>query len=165
MAAQSLVVVCGPPGVGKSTVAGLVADRLDAARLRTDVVRRDVVPDPAYTDRERRRVYDELFERARTALTAGKSVVLDGTFQYRSVRDRAAGLAEERDVAFDLVRVTCDEATVRARLAERTDDPSDADFDAYRTIRRAFDPVERDHLTVDNSGSFERTTEQVRDLF
>ena len=34
-----LVVVCGPPGVGKTTVAGMIAERLGAARLRTDVVR------------------------------------------------------------------------------------------------------------------------------
>lgn len=165
MSDQSLVVVCGPPGVGKSTVGAMLADRLGAERLRTDAVRRDVVPDPSYTDRERRRVYDEFFDRARELLDGGASVVLDGTFQYESTRDRAAELATEFDVEFDVVRVTCDEATVRERLAERTDDPSDAVFANYREIRDAFDPFDRPHLTVDNSGTLEQTSKQLHDRF
>jgi len=165
MAGQSLVVVCGPPGVGKSTVAEAVADRLAAERLRTDVVRRDVAPNPSYTDAERRMVYDELFDRGRSVLDEGKSLVLDGTFQYEEARDRAADLAAAFDVDFDVVLVTCDEATVRERLADRTDDPSDAVFENYLAIREAFDPVEREHLTVDNSGSLDRTRRQVRDCF
>jgi predicted kinase len=165
MSSRSLVVVCGPPGVGKSTVAELIADRTGAARLRTDVVRRDVAPDPDYTDDERRRVYGELFERAGGALADDRWLVLDGTFQYRETRDRAADLAAGFGADFELVRVTCDEQTVRQRLAERTEDPSDAVFENYRAIRRAFDPVRRDHLTVDNSGSLDRTKAAVRDLF
>lgn len=165
MAAQALVVVCGPPGVGKSTVARTVRDRIDADRLRTDVVRRDVASDPAYTHDERRRVYDELFERARDMLADGRDLVLDGTFQYRETRTRAADLAAAFDADFHLVRVTCAKATVRRRMAERTDGPSDAVFENYEEIRGAFDPIRRDHVTVDNSDSLERTGAQVRGIF
>ena len=165
MSSRSLVVVCGPPGVGKSTVAEAIADRTGAGRLRTDVVRRDVAPEPDYTDEERRRVYDELFDRASGALADDRRLVLDWTFQYRETRDRAADVATESGADFELVRVTCDEEAVRERLAERTDDPSDAVFENYRVIRRAFDPVGRDHVTVDNSGSLDRTRAAVRDLF
>ena len=42
LSAPTLVVVCGLPGVGKSTVAGVVSDRLEASRLRTDVVRKEL---------------------------------------------------------------------------------------------------------------------------
>lgn len=165
MAAQSLVVVCGPPGVGKSTVAGAVADSLDATRLRTDVVRKDVAPDPDYTDEERRRVYDELFARAREPLAEGRSLVLDGTFQYRETRERAAELGAEVGADVQFLRVTCDEETVRRRLGARSGDPSDAVFENYRSIRRNFDPIERDHETVDNSQGIDRTRTQVREVF
>ena len=43
------VVVRGLPGVGKSTVAGTVSDRLEACRLRTDVVNKELFDDPAHT--------------------------------------------------------------------------------------------------------------------
>lgn len=161
MTGRSLVVVCGPPGVGKSTVGRIVAERLEAEQLRTDVVRSDVVVDPSYTDDERRRVYHELFDRAESTLATGRSVVLDGTFQYESTRDRAARLADDAGATFDVVRVTCDEPTVRRRMAERRDDPSDAVFENYLTIRREFDGLECEHVRIDNSGSLERTAELV----
>jgi predicted kinase len=101
--AESLVAVCGLPGVGKTTVAETVADRLDGRLLRTDVVRKEILTDPDYTEAESRMVYDELFERARETVASGRSVVLDGTFQDADRRDRLAALAAELDTELRLV--------------------------------------------------------------
>lgn len=68
---ERLVVVCGLPGTGKTTVATEVADRVGGRLLRTDVVRKDLVDDPDYTDAETRRVYDELLDRAERTLGRG----------------------------------------------------------------------------------------------
>jgi len=69
-----VIVVCGPPGVGKTTVAREAAARRDARLLRTS-------SGPAPTTRtQSAAVYDELFDRARATL-----------------RDRAATVADERD--------------------------------------------------------------------
>lgn len=160
-----LVVVCGLPGVGKTTVAETIRERVDgdAHLLRTDVVRGDVVSDPDYTEEELRRVYDELFSRVGDRLARGESVVVDGTFKRTVHRERARDLAAEHDAEFRLVRVECDEETVRERIAARTDDASDADFDVYKLYKEEFEPIEEACITIDNSGSTAQTRERVID--
>lgn len=156
-----LVVVCGPPGVGKSTAAAAAGEQLDAALLRTDVVRKELFEEPDYDARETERTYAALLSRAGDRLAAGDSVVLDGTFRRRGQRDRAAETAADEGARFRLLRVTCEPAVVRERVRAREGDPSDADIDVYESVRAAFQPVDREHATVDNSGSRADTRRQV----
>ncbi|UPV75197.1 AAA family ATPase [Halorussus limi] len=159
------VVVCGLPGVGKTTVAEDIAERLDGRLLRTDVVRKDILDDPDYTEAEARMVYRELFERASDVVEGGRSVVLDGTFKDAADRERAVELCESLDAEFRLVKVECDEAVVRDRIASREDDASDADFEVHAMYREQFDAVSADHVTVDNSESAAETRRQVAEQF
>lgn len=138
---------------------------MDADRVRTDVVRKELWSDPEYTEAETRAVYDELFERARRSLARGRNAVLDGTFRDRADRKRATALAAEADAACELVKVECDEAVVRERIARREDDESDADFAVYLSFEEAFDPLSVAHVTVDNSGDLDATRRQVRRQF
>ncbi|WP_132057877.1 AAA family ATPase [Halorussus amylolyticus] len=163
--ADSLVVVCGLPGVGKTTVAETVADRLDGRLLRTDVVRKEILTDPDYTEEESRMVYRELFDRARATVEQGRSVVLDGTFQDEVRRTDAADLAATLGAEFRLVKVECDEAVVRERIESREGDESDADFEVHRMYRETFDDLARDHATVDNSDGLDSTLRQVDEQF
>ncbi|MGB9964764.1 AAA family ATPase [Halobacterium hubeiense] len=160
-----VVVVCGLPGAGKTTVAERVADRLGAELLRTDVVRTDLFEEPAYTDAELRAVYEELFERAADAVRGGDSVVLDGTFQHREYRERARATADDLGAAATLVKVECEEDVVRERIRERSDDESDADFSIHQQYRESFDAIDCEHAVVDNSGELAATREQVDVLF
>jgi predicted kinase len=160
----SLVAVCGLPGVGKSTVARRVADRLEAEALRTDVVRKERFDDPEYTDAETAAVYDELLARAADRLAAGDRVVLDATFKSRERRLEARDLAEDLDCGFRLVHVDCEASVVERRIAAR-DGVSDADFEVHLALRERFEPVEMDHLAVDNSGSEAETRRQVDAAF
>ncbi|UHH24928.1 AAA family ATPase [Halobacterium noricense] len=160
-----IVVVCGLPGAGKTTVAEHAADLLDAELLRTDVVRNDLFPDPEYTDAEMRAVYDELFERAATVVRSGDSVVLDGTFQHRDLRDSVQNTANDLGVPATLVKVECEEAVVRERIRQRSGDASDADFAIHQQYRESFDSIEREHAVVDNSEGLASTREQVDVLF
>jgi predicted kinase len=161
MSGPLLVVCCGLPGVGKSTVSRYVAEQLPATRYRTDEVRHDLFGDPSYTSAETRSTYDELLERARAGLETGQDVVVDGTFKYDRERDRAAAVGEGTGATVRFVRVTCPPAVVRERIQSRTDDASDADVDVYRKHREQFDPLAREHLTVDNGGDLADTYRQV----
>lgn len=161
----SVIVVCGLPGVGKSTVARAIAEAVDGAVLRTDVIRQELVEDPVYTAEEKRRVYEELFERARGHVEARQTVVLDGTYRRRTYRDRARALADALGAEFELVAVECDESVVERRIDDRENDASEADFAVYRQYRDSFEPIEHDHATVDNSGGLAATRRQVARLF
>jgi hypothetical protein len=159
-----LVALCGPPGVGKTTVAGLVAAHIDAEVHRSDVVRSDLRGDgaePTYSAAETERVYRALCDRGRESLRAGRSAVLDATFRRRRHREAVAS----RFPSASFVRVTCAEAVVADRLADRTDDASDADYEVYLDLRESFEPLERDADVVDNSGTERETAAQVRALF
>jgi len=158
--AAALVVVCGLPGVGKSTVAKRIAEHVDGEVLRTDVIRKELFPDPTYADSETEAVYAELLSRARTLVADGDSVVLDATFADRRFRGAVTEAAASVADRFELVKVECDEAVVRRRI-ERRDGVSDADFDVYLQFKRSFEPLDRDHVVIDNSGARETTHEQV----
>jgi hypothetical protein len=159
------VVVCGLPGVGKTLVSERIADRLDGRVFRTDVIRKELYAEPAYTSDERESVYEELFSRARQRVRDGTDAVLDATFRARTDRNRVGALADAVDAPLDVVRVVCDEPVVRERIAARECDESDADFGVHLRFRDRFEPLERRHRTVDNSGSVESTRRQVDELF
>lgn len=156
-----LVVVCGLPGVGKTTVARAVVDRLDAVHVRTDVVRKEILEDPQYTDEEKRRVYEAVFDRAREALESGRPVVVDGTFSKPAYRERSLEMAAEAGVPYRLLKVECDRDVVEERIRDRDGEYSDADFAVHQQYREEFVPVEFDHETIDNSGGERATREQV----
>jgi hypothetical protein len=157
----SLVLVCGPPGVGKTTVANEATAHVDGELLRTDVVRKDLYPEPTYESEETQRVYAELLNRARTLLDDGESVVLDGTFRRRQQRERVEKIAAQRGIPFELLRVRCAEDVVRERIAGREDDASDADFEIHQLIREEFEPITREHARIDNSGTCAETCAQI----
>lgn len=159
-----LVVVCGLPGTGKTTVAERIAERLDARILRTDLVRKELFPEPDYTEAETAAVYGELLCRARETVRDHRSAVLDATFANRRFRDDARKLANRVANRFELVRVECDESVVKRRIRRR-DGVSDADFDVYLHFKERFEGVDGEHLVVDNSGSEAATFAQVDRAF
>lgn len=164
-ATPQLVVVCGLPGVGKTTVAEDIAERLDGRLLRTDVIRKEILSDPDYTEEEAQMVYREMFDRASEIVEDGGRAVLDGTFKEESYREHAIAVSESLNADFRLVKVECAEEVVRERIGSREDDESDADFEVHTMYRDQFDPISMDHVTVDNSEGMAETTRQVDEQF
>ena len=161
MSRPSLIVCCGLPGAGKSTVSGYVADRLGAVRYRSDEIRKELFPEPSYDRAESIRTYDELLGRTRTTLEDGRDVVLDATFSSCEYRGRVELLASDVDVEATFVRVTCDPTVLRERIESRTQTASDAGYAEHLEVKAAFDDFERDHVVVDNSGTIDATHRQL----
>lgn len=159
-----LVVVCGPPGVGKSRVAEYVRDEIDGTVFRSDVIRKHLFgPEPEYTKEESLQTYGFMFERALELLEYGYSVVLDATFMKESSRETAKKLGEKAD-GFTMLRVECDPTTTKQRIRNREDDASDADVSVYQSIRDRFEPVDMEHERIDNSGHWNETVTQLDEV-
>ncbi|WP_324760312.1 AAA family ATPase [Haloarcula montana] len=163
MDSPALIAFCGLPGVGKSTASGYAARQCGATRYRSDEVRKSLFDDPSYTDAEIERTYEELLSRARTELDRGVPVVVDATFNSVRYREMAVETAREAGAELLFVRVTCSPEVVRERIESRDGTVSDADFAVYEQHRAAFDPFERDHVVVDNSGPVEATRDRIEE--
>lgn len=149
-----LILVCGLPATGKSTIANRLARRLNATLLRTDVVRKELFPAPGYTEEEKNLVYDITLLVARYLLRSGVRVVIDGTFYKRAGRVRAYRLAEETGKRLVIVECTCPDEVIQARMRGRglrEGLPTDADYQVYLKIKGEFEPIQRKHIVVDTS--------------
>ena len=155
-AEPAIVVMCGLPATGKSTVAGTLAGRIGAAYVSSDIVRKQLAGiDPRkraddafraglYAPEMTERTYDELRRRVREHLDAGRAVVIDAMHGRASEREAARALAAELGVPCLVAELRLDEESARARIAGREDDPlrtSDATEDVYAMQRERFEPV------------------------
>ena len=155
-AGPAVVVMCGLPATGKSTVAGTLAGRIGAAYVSSDIVRKQLAgieprerADDAfraglYSPEMTERTYAELHRRVGEHLDAGRAVVIDAMHGRASERAAARALAAERGVRCLVAELRLDEAAARARIAGREDDPlrtSDATEDVYALQRDRFEPV------------------------
>ncbi len=55
-----IIIICGLPGVGKSTISNDLARLINAVVLSSDKIRKEIFPRPTYTKFERRLIYDIL---------------------------------------------------------------------------------------------------------
>ncbi|HMS07080.1 MAG TPA: AAA family ATPase, partial [Burkholderiaceae bacterium] len=122
----SLLAIGGRSGTGKSqlarSIAGRIAPAPGAVLLRSDVIRKELagvdaltrLPAASYTRESSDRVYGEMFERARKALTQGHSAILDAAFLTEAERTAAAAIARAAGVEFHGVFLTAP-PDVRAR--------------------------------------------------
>lgn len=157
-----LIIVCGLPGTGKTTLAKRMADETKSFLLNTDIIRKKVIYDPGYTEKEKEMVYNLLFEMAEKFLLTGKNVILDGTFYKVDLRERAKKIAKKTKNEFRIIEVRCSENIVRKAMRERKKkgSESDADFRVYRKMKKEFEPIKEKHLVLDTSRGFDQAVEK-----
>jgi aminoglycoside phosphotransferase family enzyme/predicted kinase len=134
-----LVAIGGLQGTGKSTIARVLAPRLGrcpgALVLRTDEIRKrrfgvapeSRLPAEAYAADVSAAVHDDIFAMAAVALAGGQAVVLDAVFLDAAQRARTARVARDAGVRFDGLWLEAPLEVLRARIAARRNDASDAD--------------------------------------
>lgn len=164
MTEQKLTIVCGLPGVGKTAVARLLSRTRGADLLRSDVVRKELLTEPNYSDDEKQAVYYEMFARAKLILLDGRSVILDAAFNRFANREKAAELAAALKVGFEIVLVMSSEEAIRERLLHREGDESDADWRVYQLLKSRFEQIDEPDVVIANDGDLSCLEQQVRKL-
>ncbi len=141
------MLITGLPGSGKTTVAREYAARSGALHLNSDLLRRELDLMGRYQPEDKQKVYDALLLRAGEALSAGRDVVVDGTFHREAARGPFRALARRYGVPLLWIKVLAQQDTVRQRLRKpRTD--SEADFAVYGKIRAEAEPLPDPHLEL-----------------
>jgi uncharacterized protein len=127
-----LAVVGGGPGTGKTTLAHALAERVGAAVISTDEVRRAMQDSGAiggeagvldaglYSDENVAAVYGEVLRRAHAHLADGRSVILDGTWRDPYRRDQVRQLAIQTHSAELELRCETSVSTAARRVAARS---------------------------------------------
>lgn len=164
-----LILICGLPATGKSTVARRLAKLTRAELLRTDAIRKRIILKPSYSKKEKNTVYRTVFLLADYLIKNGVDVIIDGTFYTESLRREAQEIAKRRGARFFLVETSCPEKLVLERLKRRKRSLrslSDADLEVYYKIKKIFEPITEEHITVETAWDIKKAVneayEQIR---
>ena len=171
-APPQLIAVGGLSGTGKSLLARALAAEIapapGAVVLRSDIERKLLMgsdehaklPPDAYTPAINLRVYAGIIDKARRAVAAGHSAIVDAVFAAPPERVAVEQSAAVLGVPFRGLFLTADLATRRQRVGTRRGDASDADA-AVVERQEAYDLGGLDWLSVDASGTPEQTLEHA----
>src|SRR5262249_43184902 len=131
-----IILFCGIPGSGKTTIAEILATRLSATG-RVKVLTSDRMRPPVY-------------RRMLQALEAGRGeedfFILDATFYKKEWRDRVAELAKGETVV--IVYLNCARETALQRNRERRPNISER---ALHIVYHRMEPPDRPDLAIDTS--------------
>lgn len=101
MTEARLILICGLPGSGKTTLAKQLAPNVPAVRLCTDEWKHDLGID-YYDERRRVQLEKRLWRLGRELLTLGQSVILENGFWAREERDELRLAARSLGVPVEL---------------------------------------------------------------
>ncbi len=148
----ALLLLGGLPASGKSTRARKLKERgaVDVV-LDSDVIRKQLADEAGrqdedqdwesgiYTPEWSRRTYGAMRDQARKALLDGQRVAVAASFRNDRWRCQFVDLARSLGLPVRFFECTIDDDLARQRLQGRQDDPSDANWTIYRSIKERWE--------------------------
>jgi predicted kinase len=120
MSKPTLYLMVGYPGAGKTTVSKIIAELSGAEHLWADKERRQMFG-TVYRRDQSAELYKNLNNRAKSLLSAGKSVVFDANFNYLADREHLRQIAKNVGADTKLLWITTPEDIAHKRAC---DDPN-----------------------------------------
>jgi aminoglycoside phosphotransferase family enzyme/predicted kinase len=146
----SISIMHGFSGSGKSTIAMNLIEANGGLRIRSDAERRRLQAETSasmkYSDAAKDQVYAELVDLAGVIATGGFPVVVDATFLKKRHRDMFCSLAAGLNVPFQIVDCDAPFERLRQRIANRQNDPSEADVEVLKRQVESHEALTRDEF-------------------
>jgi predicted kinase len=158
-----IIIICGLPGVGKSTLAKYLAPVFNATILSSDKIRKELFPSPTYFPSELKTVYDVMMIIAKYLNNVGINCILDATFNREDSRIEVKEKLKLDDIQLQIIECSCPEEVAISRLESRKDDYSDATISIYQKMKKIQEPIKADHMTVDTTISPEDNVKKIAD--
>ncbi|HRO47550.1 AAA family ATPase [Agriterribacter sp.] len=141
-----IVIVFGLPGSGKSYFASRLAKVINANHINSDRVRQEIFKKRAYSDQEKKAVYDTMLEQMQESVRQKKNVVLDATFHKKDIRKMFVEEMKDKG-GISFIEIQADENIIRERL-KNPRPYSEADFKVYKFISQQNEPLNESHLIL-----------------
>lgn len=146
-----IIIICGLPGSGKTTLAKSLASLMKISVLSTDKIRKELFSQPSYSREERELIFDIMILIAKYLHQARQDCILDATFNLEKSRIEVKESLSLQDNEFKIIECNCPEDIILSRLRSRKDEFSDADVSIYFKMKKIYQPVQIPHIDVDTS--------------
>ena len=152
---QPRLLLChGLSGSGKTVLGMQLLEQIGGIQIRSDVERKRLFGlDPQqrggeglYQASATQQTYQHILTVADTLLNAGHTVLVDATFLDAAQRKPFRELTQERGIPFFILSFQASEDTLRARLAQRQGDASDANGAVLSRQIASFQPLGSEEL-------------------
>jgi len=161
-----LVVLIGLPGSGKSYFSSRMGERISITVVETDWIRKFIFRTPLYSAKENNVLFKTCHMLLEWLLSQGLDVLFDATNLVEANRERLYNIAYKTLAKLILIKVEAPADLIFQRLEQRkyfTDgqDNSDADWSIYKKMASSFEPIRKDHFSVDTSGDIGPVIEKI----
>lgn len=149
-----LVIICGLPATGKTTLARALARQIDAVHLRVDTIEQAIVRSGLAAQPLGPAGYLVAYALAEEHLRQGLTVIAESVNPLAITRDAWRDVARRAGVAAVEAEIVCsDTAEHRHRAEHRTVDIPDLALPSWEAIvNRDYEPWHREHVVIDTAG-------------
>ncbi len=158
MSKQTLYLMLGYPGAGKTTAAQIIHELTGAVHLWTDKERLTRYGEPTYSHEENLDIYSILNQETAQLLSLGESVIFDTSFNYYKDRERLRDIAFSHNADCVVVWVTTHKPIAKERAIQnahlqKTRIQGNMSLDVFERISNNLEPPLRHETFVELDGT------------
>ncbi len=154
---QTLFLMLGYPGAGKTTAAKIISKITGAELLSSDETRAQLFPNSQFTQEEHDELYKVLNNKTQEQLAQGKSVVYDANLNRYEHRHEKYQFCQAHNVKSVLVWVQTDKTLAKERAAHESREhlwpPNETPEAMFDRIANILEPPRDNeaHITIDGT--------------